>query len=345
MRPNRDLLSVRTGAALRTALVEGISPALEPSLRGWIRETGSLDPEEARLLLIRFDLVLPDSYRARYQKQLADRNARQAELNTEWEAAKAAHAARGQSEDVLKPFMLHLPVVPLPTHPCVAFLAEGTSATILWDLVDELLRRLCTEPDPAKPAWVVGFTKGHRQTKKITESLGRLLAESLSVYEIAPDRRGLRRRVEATLAAAVSGAAGAAESAGYSAARQHLEKSRGRLFGLHPDPSGAYDEVVRAVEAVACPLFLPNAQTPTLGTVLAHLRQSSTYEFVVPGKHGAPGSVDAVVAMMAAVWEGHSDRHAGGPGNVPVSREAAEAALTCASALVTLLSRGAVYRP
>lgn len=49
--------------------------------------------------------------------------------------------------------------------------------------------------------------------------------------------------------------------------------------------------------------------------------------------------------MMAAVWEGHSDRHAGGPGNVPVSREAAEAALTCASALVTLLSRGAVYRP
>lgn len=77
---------------------------------------------------------------------------------------------------------------------------------------------------------------------------------------------------------------------GYSAARQHLEKSRGRLFGLHPDPSGAYDEVVRAVEAVACPLFLPNAQTPTLGTVLAHLRQSSAYEFVVPGKHGAPGA-------------------------------------------------------
>ncbi|WP_405775872.1 hypothetical protein [Streptomyces sp. NBC_01538] len=87
--------------------MEGISPALEPSLRGWIRETGSLDPEEARLLLIRFDLVLPDSYRARYQKQLADRSARQAELNTEWEAAKAAHAAKGQSEDVLKPFMLH----------------------------------------------------------------------------------------------------------------------------------------------------------------------------------------------------------------------------------------------
>jgi hypothetical protein len=345
MTPTRELLSVRTGAAPRTALAEEISPALEPTLRGWIRETASLDPEEARLLLIRFDLVLPDAYRTRYQEQLQAREARQAELDAAWEAARAAHTAKYQSEDTSVPFMLPRSVAPAPTHPCVAFLSAGTSVRILWDVVDELLRRLCTEPDPAKPSWIPALGKGRRQTKKITESLSRLLAESRSVYEIAPDQRGLQRRVEATLAASISGASGTAEAAGYSAARVHLEKARGRLFGLHPDPSGAYDEAVRAIEAIACPLFLPNDQVPTLGKVLAHLRGSSAYEFVVTGKGGAPGNTNAVVAMMASVWEGHSDRHAGGPRNAPVSREAAEAALTLAASLVTLLSRGAVHQP
>lgn len=120
MTPTRELLSVRTGAAPRTALAEEISPALEPTLRGWIRETASLDPEEARLLLIRFDLVLPDAYRTRYQEQLQACEARQAELDTEWEAARAAHAAKYESEDRSVPFMLPRSVAPAPLHPCVA---------------------------------------------------------------------------------------------------------------------------------------------------------------------------------------------------------------------------------
>ena len=294
---------MRTGAAPRAALVEDISPALEREVRGWIRETASLDAEEARFLLLRFNLVLPDAYRTRYQEQLQARSARQADLDAKWEAAKAAHAAKHESDEGTPvPFMVQRTVVALPPHPRVAFMADGTSVTVLWDVVDELLRRLCTEPDPTRPAWVSGFTRTGRQTRKITESLDRLLAESRSVYEIAPDRRGLQRRVDATLAISISGASGAAESAGYPAAREHLEKARSRLFGLHADPSGAYDEVVRAVEAVACPLFLPNSPTPTLGTVLSHLRQSSGYEFAVTGKRGAPGSIDAVVAMMATVW-------------------------------------------
>lgn len=247
------------------------------------------------------------------QEQLRSREARQAELDIAWEAARAAHAAKHQSEDSSVPFILPRSVAPAPTHPCVAFLSAGTSVRILWDVVDELLRRLCTEPDPTKPAWIPALGKGRRQTKRITESLGLLLAESWSVYEIAPDQRGLQRRMETTLAASISAASGTADAAGYSAARVHLEKARGRLFGLHPDPSGAYDEAVRANEAIVCPLFLPNDQMPTLGKILAHLRGSSAYEFVVTGKGGAAGNTNAVVAMMASVWEGHSDRHAGGP--------------------------------
>jgi hypothetical protein len=249
------------------------------------------------------------------------------------------------SEDGLSvPFIEPRPAVPAPVHPNVEFLAGGTSTKMLWDLVDGLLYRLCSEPDPTKPAWRNGLRKNGKQTKKITDSLDRLLAEARSVYEIAPDLRGLQRRVEATLTASLNGASGAADAAGYTAARVHLEKARGRLFGLHPDPSGAYDETVRAVEAVACPLFLPNARTPTLGTVLKHLRDAGPkYIYVLTTQNGDAGDISPVRDMMASVWKGHSDRHAGGPAMVPVSREAAEAALTTAAAVVTLLSRGAVY--
>lgn len=335
---------MRTGAAPRAALGEHVSPALEPALRNWIRDTASLEPEEVRLMLIGFDLVVPDDYQMRYQEQMTAREARQAQLDETWDAARAAHAAKYGSEGgVSVPFMEHRPIVPAPVHPYAEFLARGTSTEILWDLVDGLLYRLCSEPDPAKPAWVNGLRRNGRQTKKIADSLNRLLVEARSVYEIAPDLRGLQRRIEATLAASLNGASGAADAAGYPAARLHLEKARGRLFGLHPDPSGAYDETVRAIEAVACPLFLPNAPKPTLGTVIAHLREAGPkYVYALTAQNGDVGNIGPVRDMMASVWKGHSDRHAGGPATVPVAREAAEAALTMAAALVTLLSRGAV---
>ena len=296
-------------------------------------------------MLIGFDLVVPEDYQVRYEERMDARDARQAELDATWEAARAGHVAKYGSEDgyVSVPFMERRTVLAPPVHPCAEFLAYGTSTEILWDVVDGLLYRLCSEPDRAKPAWVNGLKKDVKRTMLITDSLDRLLSEARSVYEIAPDLRGLQRRVEATLAGSLNGASGAADAAGYPAARVHLEKARGRLFGLHPDPSGAYDETVRAIEAVACPLFLPNAPKPTLGTVLAHLRDAGPkYIYALTAQNGDAGSIGPVGDMMASVWKGHSDRHAGGPATVAVSQEAAEAALTMAAALVTLLSRGAV---
>jgi hypothetical protein len=333
---DRQRLSVRTGAAPVPALVEGVPASLEPKLRDWIYETGALDPDEVQHLLIRLDLVLPTAYSEAYQRDLAEREKKQARLTAQWEARRQE---RGDSAYVPpKPF------APMPPDPHVSFLAYGTAAAILWDIVDDLLFSSCREPLPPDASPISAFFNlDVRRTKRIVEPLRRLLAEARSVYEITPNLRGLRRRAEAGLSAAITSAASAADRGGYPEARRHLERARDKLFALHADPSGAYVDLIRAVEAVASPMFLPRDQLPTLGKVRDHLRDAGTrYEYVLTDKAGTPGSTASVIEMLTSLWEGHSDRHAGGPREVPVSQQACEAALAVASTLVTLLSSGAV---
>lgn len=83
--------------------------------------------------------------------------------------------------------------------------------------------------------------------------------------------------------------------------------------------------VARAVEGAAIPVTLPNDRLATLGKVLA--------------------PADAVVGMIALLWEGQRDRHAGGPISQPVTQEAAQTAVHLAVTLVQWFSAGAIYRP
>jgi hypothetical protein len=118
-----------------------------------------------------------------------------------------------------------------------------------------------------------------------------------------------------------------------------------KIYALKPDPGGAYADSVRAVEAVACPLFLPAADSPTLGQVRAHLDQArSIYELVIANKGNVPASIDVIVEMIGTLWFGHRDRHEGGPTSGPISPESAEAAVSLAVSLVHLLSSGAIRR-
>ncbi|MFC8491842.1 hypothetical protein ACFUJU_13770 [Streptomyces sp. NPDC057235] len=339
MRPtSRHPLSVRMGTAPVPALMEGMPASLEPALRAWIQETAALNPAEAQHVMVRLDLVLPQVDWDRYERELRRHDREQARLDARWEAEQATRTEGARAD---RP-----PVVPLPPDPHVLFLAWGTEREALWDVVDYLLFSLCTEPPaPEKAPFATWLSGSERRTKRIVEPLNRLLVESRSVYEVAPDRRGLRRRMEAGLSEALNVAAHVAESNGYLAARQHLERARDKLMAMHTDPSSAYVDVIRAVESVACPMFLPRDQLPTLGKVRDHLRNAGAkYEYVLTDKSGKPGNTGGVVAMLTDLWEGHSDRHAGGPREVPVSQEAAEAALTTATALVTLLS-GEAVRP
>jgi hypothetical protein len=107
----------------------------------------------------------------------------------------------------------------------------------------------------------------------------------------------------------------------------------------------AYGEAVRAVEAAAIPVVIPADPAPTLGKVRSSLEQgAANWEMVIPAKDGATAPVAPVVGMVALLWEGHRDRHAGGPTSASITQAAAEAAVHLAATLVQWFVTGVVRR-
>jgi hypothetical protein len=344
---NRQSLTVREGMAPHPALREGVPEFVQAALRQWIFQTASLSQEAAKHALIRFGLKLPSSYRRRYAQELEEVRAEQARLDAEWqtvvEARRKLEASKSVSRFSRKP---RRKISPSPADPYARFLAEGTDATILWDVADDLLYALCSEPlspDAGVLEYLVDIASDSLTTQ-IIGPLRTLLEESQSVYEIRPDRRGLRRRIDPVLVESVNRTGECAEAAGREMARVHLIKARDKLFDVRSDPGAAYVEMILAVEEVACPLFLPADPMPTLGKVRGHLRDAGeAYQYILPGKDQAR-STAGVIGMLTDLREGHSDRHGGGPRCVPVSREAGEVAFTLTVSLVTIFSSDAVRR-
>jgi hypothetical protein len=170
--------------------------------------------------------------------------------------------------------------------------------------------------------------------------LTRILVDGGSAYSVSIPHQRLERRVDETVAEAVEQSA---TISGDETGR-HLRQAWTATYGLHPDPTTAYREAVRAVEAAACPLVLPNDPKPTLGKVIAHLKQASGKWTLSIPDGGAAGSVAPFMAMLELLWSGQVSRHAG----VSTSRDQrqieAEAAVVLAATLVHWLATGVVHR-
>jgi hypothetical protein len=142
--------------------------------------------------------------------------------------------------------------------------------------------------------------------------------------------------VDPTLTAAV---AKAANSAGNSAA-DYLRAAWTAAYGLHPDPSAAYRDAIRAVEAVVLPIALPRDPTPTLGKAIKHVKDTSNrWKTAIQDKDGQ-GTIDPVIAMLERLWHGQTDRH----GGAAPTQAMAEAAVHLAATLVQWFASKAVTR-
>ncbi|WP_345390322.1 hypothetical protein [Haloechinothrix salitolerans] len=182
------------------------------------------------------------------------------------------------------------------------------------------------------PEWK--WPKGSRT--EALEQLGELLADAGSAFQINWRERCLNRRVDITVAAA-------AERAMTGLPGQHLRAAWKATYGRHPDPAKAYDEAIRAVEAAAIPVVLPNGTRETLGKVRSHLRDAQDkWELVIEGTNG--GDAAPLVAMIELLWFGHVARHAGGPGFRPQRQDEAQMAIHLASTLVQWFTADAVRR-
>jgi hypothetical protein len=125
-----------------------------------------------------------------------------------------------------------------------------------------------------------------------------------------------------------------------SRAREHLTLAWNGLMGRDPDPSTAYREAVKALEAVAKPVIVPTARRATLGSMVSAMRDA-------PEKWTTTlGDVEDIRRQMDAVLRGQTDRHGSDDPSVPlaVSQEEADFAVHSCVALVRLFAGGHVRR-
>jgi hypothetical protein len=149
----------------------------------------------------------------------------------------------------------------------------------------------------------------------------------------------LERRVDAATSAAVE----AIRSEGTDVAL-HLSVAWEQAFGRSPQPGKAYDEAVKAVEAVAIPVVLPNDPKATLGKVIGEMRNDPmrwSCTFTEPTADGQ-SPVDVLIAMLGVLWTNDSERHA--PVVLPITQEKAESAVHLAMTLVQLFRSGAIAK-
>jgi hypothetical protein len=119
-----------------------------------------------------------------------------------------------------------------------------------------------------------------------------------------------------------------------------LQRAWKATYGRDPEPSRAYADAVRAVEAVACPLLLPKDLKPTLGKVITHLRdRPDGWYLVLAGELEAAG-IEPFRVMLKLLWTAHRSRHAGGPDTRDQLLAEAEAALALAITCVQWVTNG-----
>lgn len=174
----------------------------------------------------------------------------------------------------------------------------------------------------------------------LAQQLQMILDEAGSAWTVArdpDDRYCLDRRVDSTVEAAAR-----REMAEQSPAAAHLRSAWYHAYGRNPDPSKAYSDAIKAVEAVACRTVIPKHPRPTLGLAIAAMRDK-------PEKWGTvmdvDCDVDAARMMMNTIWKGQVDRHGtDDPTRSPLTQPKAEATVQIAVTLVHLFRTGAIYR-
>lgn len=122
-----------------------------------------------------------------------------------------------------------------------------------------------------------------------------------------------------------------------------LKRAWERAYGFSPEPSGAYQDAVKAVEIMANPLLSPNDRDATLGKDINVLRtQLEHWSFVMAGSKHKPAP-EHVLSTMQLLWHSQTDRH-GKTDYADVSEGEAKAAVLLAATLVGWFSQGALKK-
>ena len=180
------------------------------------------------------------------------------------------------------------------------------------------------------------YTTKPSEREEVGIPLEQILYLGGSAYRVSSTYDGLERRVDPVATAAYAAATKSTPDGNTSAA-DHLRAAWKAAYGIQPNASLAYGEAIKAIEAAAIPVLLPNDRTATLGKILGALKQKPETIVLAIGD----GDASAVIGMMRTVWDGHSDRH-GSTTTKRVGDEAARAAVHLAVTLVQLFRQGSI---
>lgn len=178
------------------------------------------------------------------------------------------------------------------------------------------------------------------------EVLDEILADSGSAWRVDQELRGLYRRVEAPVVEAWQRARSAAEESGRPNAARFLAEAWKKVYGMHPEPTDGYTAAVKAVEAVAVPVVLPDKPRAIVHHVRTELnKHPERWRFVLaeaenvqPGE----GSIELVVTMLDRLLRGETERHGVEGVNRPSTPAEAQAAVHLAAVLVQWFISGTI---
>ncbi len=201
------------------------------------------------------------------------------------------------------------------------------------DVVDGMFFLITHEPD--RQTYDRFKERDKAKAKEAKKDLEKILRLGGSLWHVVGDH--LEARVDDAVREAVEQAKKVTAS---TSASTHLGSSWIACYGRNPNPGHAYSEAIKAVEAAAAPVISPKDLKATLGTMLGQLRPTGAlWRFAI-----APHAMDRVINAMETLWDGQTDRHGGNTKTIPITPEAAQAAVLLAATLVHWFATGAVSR-
>jgi hypothetical protein len=172
-----------------------------------------------------------------------------------------------------------------------------------------------------------------------TSALETILQQSGSKWKVVRNGTGqysLQERVEGTVAQAVAEMATRSDDVS-----EYLTKAWNDAFGRSPNPSSAYGNIIKAVEAASWQVVTPTNSKSTLGTIKRELLDHPERFSVAIAEDRPSTGIESIWRQMAFIWEGQTDRH-GTSNPVAPSQGAAEQAIFVGLSLCQQFTRGLI---
>jgi hypothetical protein len=233
------------------------------------------------------------------------------------------------------------------------FSGHGVSDDEVYEFVNFLCSRIYEED--RRRNWYWGTSEDtcgtfqeneylHDAGQKILDNLETILMEGGSSYRLEKTRQQCRleKRVDPVMQESTDRLFGSEEN---TPEMQHLQKAWDKTFGRDPDCQSAYGEIVRAVEAVLCPLVEPNHEKSTLSSVARTMREHKGWRYVIePLDRHAQVSGGFIRLAVEAIMNNHHDRHESGHDIRPVTEEETKGALYMAVTIVQAAHDGLIFQ-